>query len=101
MDPGPGGPVPLSPTHVTHLATADTARAARVLNDIRSATLSGRPAPIAPRPVTEECWPRVLPVGVAPDHDYRSRLLAPEEVQRRRESAPPRHVLPVLREGLL
>src|SRR4051794_39046158 len=101
MDPGPGGPVPLSPTHVTHLATADTARAARVLNDIRSATLSGRPAPIAPRPVIEESWTRMLRGGVDPDHDFRSGLLAPEEVQRRRESTPLRHVLPVLREGLL
>ncbi|MFF0079394.1 GAF domain-containing protein [Streptomyces canus] len=101
MDPGPGGPVPLSPTHVTHLAGVDTARAARVLNDIRSATLSGRPAPIAPRPVIEESWTRMLRGGVDPDHDFRSGLLAPEEVQRRRESTPLRHVLPVLREGLL
>src|SRR5689334_1263340 len=101
MAPGPGGPVPLSPTHVSHLATVDTARAARVLNDIRSATLSGRRTPVAPRPVIEESWGRMLRGGVDPDHDFRSGLLPPEEVQRRRESTRLRHVLPVLREGLL
>ncbi|MFI0509983.1 GAF domain-containing protein [Streptomyces sp. WSLK1-5] len=93
--------MPLSPTHATHLATMDTARAARVLNDIRSATLSGRPAPLAPRPVIEESWSRMLRGGVDPDHDFRSGLLPPEEIQRRRECSRLRHVLPVLREGLL
>ncbi|MFF1718492.1 GAF domain-containing protein [Streptomyces sviceus] len=93
--------MPLSPTHVTHLATVDTAGAARVLNDIRSATLSGRRAPLAPRPVIEESWSRMLRSGVDPDHDFRSGLLPPEEVQRRRETTRLRHVLPVLREGLL
>ncbi|MDH6515703.1 hypothetical protein M2163_007319 [Streptomyces sp. SAI-135] len=93
--------MPLSPTHATHLATMDTARAARVLNDIRSATLSGRRAPLAPRPVIKESWSRMLRGGVDPDHDFRSGLLPVEEVQRRRESTQLRHVLPVLREGLL
>jgi hypothetical protein len=93
--------VPLSPTHVPHLAGVDTARAARVLNDIRSATLSGRHTPLAPRPVIEESWSRMLRGGVDPDHDFRAGLLPSEEVQRRRESTRLRHVLPVLREGLL
>lgn len=93
--------MPLSPTHVTHLATVDTAGAARVLNDIRSATLSGRRTPLAPRPVIEESWGRMLRSGVDPDHDFRAGLLPPEEVQRRRETTRLRHVLPVLREGLL
>nr|WP_234358627.1 GAF domain-containing protein [Streptomyces sp. NRRL B-24085] len=79
----------------------DTARAARVLNDIRSATLAGRRAPLAPRPVIKESWSRMLRGGVDPDHDFRSGLLSPEEVQRRREGTQLRHVLPVLREGLL
>ncbi|WP_449353366.1 GAF domain-containing protein [Streptomyces shaanxiensis] len=99
MDRRAGGPV--APTHVTHLATVDTARAARMLNDIRSATLSGRRAPVAPRPVIKESWSRMLRGGVDPDHDFRSGLLPPEEVQRRREATRLRHVLPVLRDGLL
>ncbi|AZP21123.1 GAF domain-containing protein [Streptomyces aquilus] len=91
----------LSPTDVTQLAAVDSARAARLLSDVRSATLSGQRAPVAPRPVIEQSWGRMLRGGVDPDHDFRTGLLPREEVQRRRESSELRHVLPVLREGLL
>ncbi|MFB6551161.1 GAF domain-containing protein [Streptomyces sp. NPDC056405] len=91
----------LSPMDVTQFAAVDTARAARMLNEVRSARLSGGRAPVAPRPVIEQSWERVLRSGVDPEHDFRSGLLAPEEVQRRREASALRHVLPVLREGLL
>jgi hypothetical protein len=86
---------------VTHLAAVDTSRAARVLSEVRSARLSGRPAPVAPRPVIEQSWDRMLRGGVDPDHDVRADPLSREEVQRRRETSALRHVLPVLREGLL
>ncbi|MCO4695356.1 hypothetical protein LRR80_01406 [Streptomyces sp. RO-S4] len=91
----------LSPTDVTHLAAVDTRRAARVLSEVRSAALSGRPAPLAPRPVIGQSWERVLRSGVDPDRGLRSGLLSMDEVRRRRESSALRHVLPVLREGLL
>ncbi|MFJ7769559.1 GAF domain-containing protein [Streptomyces sp. NPDC097107] len=91
----------LSPMDVTQFAAVDTARAARTLNEVRSAKLSGGRAPVAPRPVIEQSWERVLRRGVDPEHDFRSGLLSPEEVQRRREASGLRHVLPVLREGLL
>ncbi|MER6349425.1 GAF domain-containing protein [Streptomyces sp. NPDC001532] len=90
-----------SPMNVTRLAATDAARAARVLSEVRDATLSGQRAPIAPRPVIEESWERMLRSGVDPEHDFRSGLLTPEEVRRRREESPLRHVLPVLREGLV
>ncbi|MFH9013370.1 GAF domain-containing protein [Streptomyces sp. NPDC017943] len=86
---------------VTHLAAVDTSRAARVLEQVRSARLSGRPAPVAPRPVIEQSWDRMLRGGVDPDHDVRADPLSREEVQRRRETSVLRHVLPVLRDGLL
>ncbi|MER6856272.1 GAF domain-containing protein [Streptomyces pilosus] len=86
---------------VTQLAAVDSARAARVLDEVRSAALSGRRAPVAPRPVIRQSWERVLRSGVDPDHGVRSGLLSHEEVQRRRASSTLRHVLPVLREGLL
>ncbi|MEU5224868.1 GAF domain-containing protein [Streptomyces toyocaensis] len=86
---------------VTHLAAVDTARAARVLDEVRSAALSGQRLPVAPRPVIGQSWERMLRSGVDPDHDVRSGTLSREEVQRRRESSTLRHVLPVLREGLL
>ncbi len=79
----------------------DAARAARLLSEVRAATLAGQRAPVAPRPVIEQSWERMLRGGVDPDHDFRSGLLSREEVQRRRESTALRHVLPVLREGLL
>lgn len=91
----------LSPMDVTQLAGVDTTRAARVLDEVRSAALSGQRAPVAPRPVIGQSWERMLRSGVDPDRDVRSGLLSREEVQRRRESSTLRHVLPVLREGLL
>ncbi|CAL9622232.1 hypothetical protein SUDANB176_05871 [Streptomyces sp. enrichment culture] len=91
----------LSPMDVTRLAAVDTTRAARVLSEVRSAALAGQRAPVAPRPVIGQSWERMLRSGVDPDRDVRNGLLSREEVQRRRESSRLRHVLPVLREGLL
>ncbi|MEU6281922.1 GAF domain-containing protein [Streptomyces sp. NPDC047028] len=90
-----------SPMNVARLAAVDAARAARMLSEARDATLSGHRARIAPRPVIEQSWGRMLRGGVDPEHDFRSGLLPLEEVRRRREESPLRHVLPVLREGLL
>ncbi|MEU5750665.1 GAF domain-containing protein [Streptomyces sp. NPDC047829] len=91
----------LSPRDVTRLAAVDTTRAARMLSEVRSARLSGGRAPVAPRPVIEQSWDRMLRSGVDPEHDFRAGLLPLDEVRRRREASPLRHVLPVLREGLL
>ncbi|SED94288.1 GAF domain-containing protein [Streptomyces sp. 2231.1] len=90
-----------SPMNVARLAAVDAARAARVLSEVREATLAGQRARIAPRPVIEQSWERMLRSGVDPDHDSRSAPLPSEEVRRRREESPLRHVLPVLRQGLL
>ncbi|GAA3826294.1 helix-turn-helix domain-containing protein [Streptomyces chiangmaiensis] len=86
---------------VTRLAARDAAQAARVLNDVRNATLAGQRAPVPPRPVIEASWGRMLRSGVDPDHDFRAELLGRDEIERRRQDSPLRHVLPVLREGLL
>ncbi|MFH8801418.1 GAF domain-containing protein [Streptomyces sp. NPDC017936] len=87
--------------NVERLAAVDAARAARVLSEVREARLAGRRARIAPRPVIEQSWERMLRSGVDPEHDFRAGLLSAEEVRRRREESPLREVLPVLREGLL
>ncbi|MEU7412040.1 MULTISPECIES: helix-turn-helix domain-containing protein [Streptomyces] len=87
--------------NVARLATVDAAQAARMLNEMREATLAGQRARIAPRPVIEQSWGRMLRGGVDPERDCRSGLLPSDEVRRRREESPLRHVLPVLREGLL
>ncbi|MFF3499678.1 GAF domain-containing protein [Streptomyces sp. NPDC003247] len=86
---------------VPQLAAVDAARAARMLNEVRDAKLSGRRTRIAPRPVIEQSWERMLRSGVDPEHDFRAGLLSVDEVRRRREQSPLREVLPVLREGLL
>ncbi|MFD7402176.1 GAF domain-containing protein [Streptomyces sp. NPDC059866] len=87
--------------NVTQLATVDATRAARVLSEMREAALSGEHTHLAPRPVIGESWGRMQRSGVDPEHDFRSGLLSPEEIRRRREESPLRHVLPVLREGLV
>ncbi|WP_318200667.1 GAF domain-containing protein [Streptomyces sp. SCL15-4] len=87
--------------NLVRLAARDAAQAARVLSEVREAALSGRRARIAPRPVIEQSWHRVLRSGVDPERDVRSGLLPSDEVRRRREESPLRQVLPVLREGLL
>ncbi|MFI6038942.1 GAF domain-containing protein [Streptomyces sp. NPDC051315] len=86
---------------VPQLAAVDAARAARMLSEVREARLAGQRARVAPRPVIEQSWERMLRGGVDPDHDVRAGLLSAEEVRRRREESPLREVLPVLREGLL
>ncbi|GAB7105207.1 GAF domain-containing protein [Streptomyces phaeofaciens JCM 4814] len=90
-----------SPMNVPQLAVVDAARAARVLSEVRDAKLAGQRTPVAPRPVIEQSWERMLRSGVDPEHDFRTGLLGPDEVRRRREESPLRDVLPVLREGLL
>jgi hypothetical protein len=87
--------------NLTRLAAVDAARAARVLSQVRDATLAGQHARIQPRPVIEQSWGRMLRSGVDPERDFRSGLLSADEVRRRREESPLRHVMPVLREGLL
>ncbi|MFF4543844.1 GAF domain-containing protein [Streptomyces sp. NPDC001435] len=89
------------PMNVAQLAAVDVAQAARLLSEVREAALAGQRARMAPRPVIGQSWGRMLRNGVDPDHDVRTGLLSPEEVRRRREESPLRHVLPVLREGLL
>ncbi|MFJ4032882.1 MULTISPECIES: GAF domain-containing protein [Streptomyces] len=89
------------PRDVARPTAADAPRTARMLAQVREATLAGRRAPMAPRPVIGQSWDRMLRDGVDPDRDVRAGLLTAEEVRRRREESPLGHVLPVLREGLL
>ncbi|MEU3981022.1 GAF domain-containing protein [Streptomyces sp. NPDC026672] len=87
--------------NVAHLAAVDVAQAARLLSEVREAKLAGQPARMAPRPVIEQSWGRVLRSGIDPERDIRPDFMSADEVRRRREESPLRHVLPVLREGLL
>ncbi|MGR6973469.1 GAF domain-containing protein [Streptomyces cynarae] len=90
-----------SAREVTRLAALDVGQAARLLSEVRSATLAGQRAPVPPRPVIEASWGRMMRRGVDPDHDVRADPLGRDEIERRRQDSPLRQVLPVLREGLL
>ncbi|MFJ8792666.1 GAF domain-containing protein [Streptomyces sp. NPDC102462] len=89
------------PMNVAQLAAVDAAQAARLLSEVREATLAGRRARLAPRPVIEQSWGRMLRGGVDPDHGFRPEPLSADEVRCRREGSPLAQILPVLREGLL
>ncbi|MET9443051.1 GAF domain-containing protein [Streptomyces sp. NPDC006610] len=93
--------MPQTPLDVSQLAAVDATRAARMVREMRDAALAGRRSRPGPRPVIEQSWDRMLRGGVDPERGARSRLLTPDEVRRRREESPLRHVLPVLREGLV
>ncbi|WP_055525456.1 GAF domain-containing protein [Streptomyces graminilatus] len=86
---------------VGRLVARDGAQAARLLSDVRAARLTGQRPLLAPRPVIDQSWDRMLRGGVDPDHDFRTGLLTREELERRRAASRLRHVLPVLRQGLL
>ncbi|WP_086727432.1 helix-turn-helix domain-containing protein [Streptomyces carpinensis] len=90
-----------APLDVNRIAAVDAARAARLLSEVRSAALAGQRTSVAPRPVIEQSWERMMRSGVDPEHGFSPGLLPREEVERRREASPLRHVLPVLRKGLL
>nr|WP_308288079.1 GAF domain-containing protein [Streptomyces corallincola] len=90
-----------APVDVARLTAVDTARAARVLTEVREATLAGRRAPLPPRPVIEQSWGRVLRGGVDPDRGLSPEPLSAHDLGNRREASPLRPVLEELRRGLL
>lgn len=96
---------PVMNTHATfdleRLTAVNAAGAARLLREVRDARIAGQRPRVGPRPVIGASWDRMLASGVDPEHDFRSGVLSADETERRRQASPLRHVLPVLREGLL
>ncbi|MGW0736048.1 GAF domain-containing protein [Streptomyces sp. NPDC002851] len=86
---------------LARLAATDSFRAARLLQGVREAALSGQAPPVEPRRVIEQSWTRMLRSGVDPDRDVRAHPLSREEVEERRRASPLAEVMPVLREGLV
>lgn len=86
---------------LARLAVMDATEAARLLREVRLATLSGLRPEVGPRAEIDESWRRMLSSGVDPDRDRRSGILGLDEIERRRRSSPLLEVLPVLRAGLL
>ncbi|MBK6871892.1 MAG: GAF domain-containing protein [Kineosporiaceae bacterium] len=67
---------------------------------MHEATLSGRTPPRPPRSVIAESWRRALGRGVDPDRGGERTPLAPEELDRHRETSGLLPALPALRAGL-
>src|SRR5918999_6618162 len=81
-------------------AGIDVSNHARLLRDIREATLSGEPTPFAPRPLIAESWERVRRLGLDPERGGEVQPAPRDEVARLRRESPLAPVLDILRDGL-
>ncbi|WP_434598714.1 GAF domain-containing protein [Streptomyces sp. A5-4] len=77
-----------------------TAESVRALHGIRDAVLSGEPSRIAPRPVIDASWQRMMRIGIDPERSTSSLLLPAEEMERRRRTTALGELLPSLSKGL-
>ncbi|MEN8652638.1 GAF domain-containing protein [Streptomyces sp. 21So2-11] len=77
-----------------------TAETVRALHGIRDAVLSGEPSRIAPRPVIDASWQRMLRIGINPEQSTSSLLLPADEMERRRRTTALGELLPALSKGL-
>ncbi|MFD5109416.1 helix-turn-helix domain-containing protein [Streptomyces cinereoruber] len=82
------------------LAAMDAARAARLLHRVREETLAGRTPPIAPRPVIDASWQRMVRLGLDPDQGTSSVLLQRDELEERRRTTLLAEVMQTLTGGL-
>lgn len=82
-------------------AGADAREHARLLRRVHEASLSGRPAPAALRPVIEDSWSRSRRFGIDPDSAPPPRMARLDELQRHRDASPIAEVLPLIRRSLV
>jgi hypothetical protein len=82
-------------------AGVDAREHARLLRQVHEASLSGRPAPVPPRPVIEDSWERVRRFGIDPDGAPPPRVTRLDELQTHRSSSPIAEVLPLIRRSLV
>ncbi|MGW7364941.1 GAF domain-containing protein [Streptomyces sp. NPDC054841] len=85
---------------MARLATMDGTRATRLLHQVHAATMAGRRPPIAPRPVIDASWRRMLRLGVDPDRSTSSVLLERDELEHRRRATVLGEVMRTLSGGL-
>ncbi|MFD5424759.1 GAF domain-containing protein [Streptomyces sp. NPDC127084] len=86
---------------IRRIAAMDTAHATRLLHQVRAAILDGRRPPIAPRPVIDASWRRMFRLGLDPDRDTSSVLLARDELEHRRRSTVLGEIMQTLSGGLV
>jgi hypothetical protein len=74
------------PLDLSRLGGGDSARAIRLLHQVREAALAGERPPMAPRPVIDASWKRMLRLGISPDQSYGETFLDREELEHRRRT---------------
>ncbi|MFJ6634911.1 GAF domain-containing protein [Streptomyces sp. NPDC091376] len=85
---------------MARLSSMDAGHATRLLRQVHAATLAGRRPPVAPRPVIDASWQRMLRLGVDPDSSTGSELLQREELEHRRRATVLGEVMHTLSGGL-
>ncbi|MER5882914.1 GAF domain-containing protein [Streptomyces sp. NPDC001941] len=85
---------------LARLASLDAERASRLLHQVRAATLAGERPPVAPRPVIDASWRRMVRLGLDPDRSTVSVLLQQDELEHRRRTTVLGEVMRTLSAGL-
>ncbi|MFF3340264.1 GAF domain-containing protein [Streptomyces flavidovirens] len=92
---------PLDPLRLSRPATGHSADSTRLLARVRAAALAGETPHVAPRPVIDASWQRVMRIGIDPDRSTASDLLPAGELEHRRRSTALGELLPSLSQGLI
>lgn len=92
---------PLDPLGLSRLSALHTADSARMLARVREAALAGETPRLAPRPVIDASWQRVMRIGIDPDRSTSSDLLPAGELEHRRRATALGQLLPSLSQSLI
>ncbi|MDX3850745.1 GAF domain-containing protein [Streptomyces sp. AK02-01A] len=75
------------PLDLARLMALDGTQAARLLHQVREAALAGERPPVAPRPVIDASWRRMLRLGLDPDQSAGGVPLERDELEHRRRTS--------------
>ncbi|MGX1880507.1 GAF domain-containing protein [Streptomyces sp. NPDC055287] len=92
---------PLDPRGLSRLSALHSAGSTQLLAEVRAATLAGDTPRVAPRPVIDASWQRVMRIGIDPDRTTSSELLPAGELEHRRRATALGELLPSLSQGLI
>lgn len=75
------------PLDLPRLHAMDSTRAIRLLHQVREASLAGERPPVAPRPVIDASWQRMIRLGLSPEQSSGGVPLEREELEYRRRTS--------------
>ncbi|MEV7425123.1 MULTISPECIES: helix-turn-helix domain-containing protein [unclassified Streptomyces] len=94
-------PLKNPPLDLTTLMAMDHAQAGRLLHQVHSAALAGERPPVAPRPLIEASWQRMLRLGLDPGRPTGGdTVLEPDELEHRRRTSSLGEALHMISESL-